>query len=155
MRPARVVVIVGATNNMKARTCAVGIIKNSKGEILVAKMPTKRGMYPGTWGILGGGMEEGEKLIETLYREAREEFGIKVKNAIPFTFHDDEQIKYFADGHSEPQYMIYCIYDCEYESGIVTINDEWEEYKWILPEKMGELEFNDPTIKTFKLKGWL
>lgn len=140
---------------MMARTCAVGIIRNDKGEILVAKMPEKRGMYPSQWGILGGGVDEGEKLEETLQREAGEEFGIRVKNAVPFTFHDDEQDKYFADGHVEPQYMIYCIYDCEWESGEVKINDEWEEYRWVDPSELKNLDFNEPSVKTFRLKGWL
>jgi nucleoside triphosphatase len=140
---------------MKTRICAIGIIRNAKGEILVSKMPPKRGAYPDQWGILGGGMDEGEKLIDTLQREAMEELGIKIKNIEPFTFHDDERDKYFADGHQERIYMVYCIYDCEYASGEVTLNDEWEEYKWVGTEKLKNLDFNEPTIKTFKLKGWL
>lgn len=118
-------------------------------------MPSKRGAYPGEWGILGGGMDDGEKLADTLHREAREEFGITIKNLQPFTFHDDERDKYFADGHVERLYMVYDIYDCEYAGGSVVINDEWEEYRWVQPENLRELNFNAPTVKTFKLKGWL
>lgn len=139
---------------MKARLCAIGIIRNERGEILVAKMPPKRGAYPGQWGILGGGIDEDELLEETLRREAREEFGIEIANPVPFTFHDDTRDKYFADGHTEEVYMVYNIYDCQYAGGEVKLNDEWEEYRWVNPGDLKKLKFNEPTIKTFKMKGW-
>ena len=140
---------------MMARLCAVGIIRNKKGEILVAKMPPKRGAYPGDWGILGGGIDENEELDETLKREAKEEFGIEIANLVPYTFHDDTRNKYFADGHVEEIYMVYNIYDCEYIKGEVTLNDEWEEYRWVETKDLKNLKLNEPTKKTFKMKGWL
>ena len=100
-------------------------------------------------------MEEGEKLPETLQREAMEELGITVKNITPYTFHDDERDKYFADGHTERIYMVYCIYDCEYESGDVTLNDEWEKYAWVEPTHLKDYDLNSATRKTFTLKGWV
>ncbi len=140
---------------MKTRIGAVGIIQNTDGEVLICKMPAKRGMYPEQWGILGGGMEDGEKIEDTLKREAKEELGIILKNIRPFTFHDDTRTKYFADGHTEEVYMVYCIFDCEIAGGNVVLNDEWEEFVWVNPERLSEYDLNDPTIKTFTLKGWL
>lgn len=140
---------------MKMRIGAVGIIRNKKDEVLLCKMPPKLGLYPNQWGILGGGMEEGEVIEQTLRREAVEELGIEISDIRPFTFHDDKRLKYFADGHTEEIYMIYCIFDCVWVKGEIKINEEWEEWRWVRQSELKNYDLNMPTIKTFKLKGWL
>lgn len=140
---------------MKTRICAIGIIKNEKDEILICKMAHDRGVYMGQWGVLGGGMDPGEKIEETLKREAMEELSLTLKNIVPYTFHDDTRDKKFADGHVETIYMVYCIFDCEKDTGTVTINDEWEEFAWVKPSDLHNYDLNAPTRKTFTMKGWL
>ena len=52
--------------------CGV-IVLNSRGEILLQKRRDN-----GRWGIIGGAMEIGESVQETVIREAREEAGITI-----------------------------------------------------------------------------
>lgn len=139
---------------MKTRIIAVGIIRNQKGEILICKMAPDRGVYVAQWGILGGGMDEGEKIEQTLIREAKEELGISLYKIKPYTFYDDLRDKKFADGHNEETYMIYCYFDCEAGETSVTLNDEWTEYAWVAPKQLSSYDLNEPTRKIFTMKGW-
>lgn len=78
---------------MKHRVIAVGIIRDSDGKVLLCKTPKNVGVYPDQWGILGGGVDEGEMIEDALTREAREELGIEIGEIVPFTFHDDVRLK--------------------------------------------------------------
>ena len=51
------------------RTIVVALIRNRRGEILLCKMPEDRGVYPGQWGLPGGGIEEGETIAVTAVQE--------------------------------------------------------------------------------------
>lgn len=139
---------------MKMRVTVSGIIKNSKGEVLLCKMPANRGAYPGKWAIPGGGIEEGEQIRETLIRELREEVGLEVTNIEPASFDDAVREKIFADGHKETVYMILLVFDCETKSNLVKINDEFEAFAWVATDKLKDYDLNSATIKTFKKKGW-
>lgn len=58
------------------------ILINSKKEILLQLRDNKPEIYyPGYWGLLGGSVEAGEKEIEALKREIKEEIGHKLKDA--------------------------------------------------------------------------
>lgn len=140
---------------MKHRFICVGVIRDEQGRVLITKMPDNLGAYPGQWGILGGGVEEGEMIEDALKREAQEELGISIDEISPFTFHDDIAEKIFPDGHKEEIYMVYLIFDCRYKSGDVVLNEEWERYEWVKPEMLSEFDLNGPTIKTFSIKGWV
>ena len=132
-----------------------GIIRNEKGEILLCKMPINRGAYPGQWAIPGGGIEEGEKIRETLVRELREEVGLEVADIDPFSFDDDVREKINKDGSKEKLYLIHLVFECLAIGEEVKINDEFEEYAWVKPEKVIDYDLNEATVKTFKIKGWV
>jgi len=56
------------------------ILINKRGKILLQKRDDVDFIRcPGEWAIPGGGIEEGEKIIDTAVREVVEETGIKVK----------------------------------------------------------------------------
>jgi nucleoside triphosphatase len=118
-------------------------------------MPKNRGAYPGQWAIPGGGIEPGETMLEALAREIGEEVGLQVTNPVPFSFDDDERDKIMKDGSMERIYMIHLVFDCEAVDHTVSINDEFEEYAWVQPEKVKEYDLNDATVKTFSKKGWV
>jgi nucleoside triphosphatase len=132
-----------------------GIVHNHKGEILLCKMPEGRGAYPGQWAIPGGGIDEGEQMRETLVREMGEEVGLKVAELEPFAFEDAVRDKISRDGSAERLYMIHLVFDCKVVSGELKMNDEFEEYAWVMPEKLREYDLNEATIKTFTKKGWI
>lgn len=67
---------------------AVGVVKNSKGEILVAGRLNQELV----WEFPGGKFEPGETVLQALARELQEEIGITVLAATPlfeFTHHYD------------------------------------------------------------------
>lgn len=63
---------------------AVGVIKNNKQEILIAKRAAHL-HQGGLWEFPGGKVEQGETVRQALSRELHEELGIVVEEAQPFT----------------------------------------------------------------------
>jgi len=47
---------------MKRRLIVVPLIRRADGRYLFIKMPLHRGVFPGQWGLPGGGVEEGERI---------------------------------------------------------------------------------------------
>lgn len=62
---------------------AVGIITNSKGEVLIAKRPAHKS-YPNLWEFPGGKVESNETVFVALKREFAEEIGIEIESAHPW-----------------------------------------------------------------------
>jgi nucleoside triphosphatase len=139
---------------LKQRICVVGLIYNDAGEYLLTKKPDNLGVYPGTWGLPGGGLEEDEKMQEGLQREMKEEVGLDLSAVEPVFFFDDVATKYYADGSTEELYMVYLMFEGK-GVGEVQLNEEAEEYAWVLPDKLKDYAVNDATQYTFRYKGWL
>lgn len=66
-----------------------GVIKNKENKILITKRNDK-GPLGGKWEFPGGKLEKNESLIETLFRELKEELSIEVGNFIPFMLVDED-----------------------------------------------------------------
>lgn len=140
---------------MKRRVIVVPVIHNDAGEYLLCRMPHDRGVYPGQWGLPGGGIEEQETMEDALRREMQEELGLDLVAYHPLFFKDTIHEKLYRDGRREPVYMIFLIFDCMVGSTTVTLNDEFVEYAWVPPRKLGEYALNDATIDTFRRIGLL
>ena len=134
---------------MRMRLTVSGIIRNEEGKVLLCKMPEDRGAYPGQWAIPGGGVEDGEKIEETLVREMGEEVGLKVGNLERFYFQDDVRTKIKPGGEGEEIYFVHLVFECEKKSGEVKLNEEFEEYAWVGPKEAMEYDLNDATRLTF------
>lgn len=67
---------------MELKDGAKTFIKNNKlGKYLFVLRDDKPDILsPNCWGLIGGGIEQGEEPIETLEREVKEEIGIKLYN---------------------------------------------------------------------------
>lgn len=61
----------------------VGILYNSKNEVLIALRPP-HAIQPGVWEFPGGKVEQNETLEQALIREYQEEIGIKVVKSVFF-----------------------------------------------------------------------
>ena len=137
---------------MRMRTIVVPLITNPHGEYLICKMSSVRGVFPGQWGLPGGGIEPNEQMYDALHREIREELGIRIENITPWTFRDDLKIKTYAHDKKEEVYMIYLIFDCLTTNTEIILNDEFEEYAWVKPEQLTNYDLNEATKLTFQQK---
>ena len=134
---------------MKRRMTTVAVIQNNEGKYLICKMPMNRGVFPGQWGIPGGGMDENETMEESLRREISEEVGLEISEIKPWYFRDDVRIKKLREGGEEEQYLIYLMFLCT-GMGEVKLNDEFEAYKWVSIEEAQGQDLNDATRITFE-----
>ncbi|MFE4112204.1 nucleoside triphosphatase NudI [Kosakonia sp. YIM B13611] len=141
---------------MRQRTIVCPLIQND-GAYLLCKMADDRGVFPGQWALSGGGVEPGERIEEALRREIREELGDKLElsEITPWTFRDDIRVKTYADGSKEQIYMIYLIFDCISVNREVSINDEFQDYAWVMPADLHRYDLNDATRNTLRMKGVL
>ncbi len=87
---------------------AVGVLKNSQGEILIAKRADHQ-HQGGLWEFLGGKVEEGETVLDALIREFQEEVGITIETAEPLLVkHHD-----YGDKHVTLDVWVSTCYDGE------------------------------------------
>jgi nucleoside triphosphatase len=137
------------------RVIVVGLICNERGAWLLCRMPPDRGVFPGQWGLPGGGIEPGEVAETALRRELHEEVGLEVSDIEPLFFTDGLYTKHFPGGAQRPIYMIFLVYKCRAASDVVILNPEFEDYAWVAQETLGQYELNVETIKTLCRIGWL
>lgn len=112
------------------------IMRNSKGEILLARSPK----WGNKWTLPGGHVEPGETIIEAAWREAKEETGLKLKPGK--IIHFGELIN--SEGFQRPAHFIYfnVVFDVLDET--VTLDErELTEYAWVEPEEALSLDLAD------------
>ena len=134
---------------IERRVIVVGLIHNARGEWLLCKMPADRGVFPGQWGLPGGGLEAGEEAETALRRELREEVGLEVSEIEPLFFTDGLYTKRFSGGAARPIYMIFLVYKCRATSDAVTLNPEFEQYIWVAQGSLRNYDLNGETVKVF------
>ena len=114
-------------------------------------MKSDRGVFPGQWGLPGGGIEPGERMTEALQRELTEECGIHVKDIKPMVFKDGLYNKYMPDGTNHPVYMIFLIFTCTTDTTDILLNQEFSEYHWVTAEDLSDMDLNIETIDTLEI----
>jgi 8-oxo-dGTP diphosphatase len=113
----------------KSIVVVLGIIKNKKGEVLLSLRDDPK--FPGAhlkWDLIGGKVEMGESLEETLIREIKEETNlkIKIKKFLPHTICKNWD---FPDYFQHT--LLFC-YECKKVSGKLKSNDKKiKELKWV------------------------
>jgi nucleoside triphosphatase len=137
------------------RTIVVGVIQNENGEILVCKKPADRGVFPGQWGLPGGGIEPGEKMEAALRREIHEEVGIQVIDVRPLFFTDGQYPKTYPDGSQREVYMIFLVFSCLAASEPVRLGQEFIEYAWVNRSGLNTYDLNITTRDTFQRIGMI
>ena len=140
---------------MVARVIVVALIHNQHGEYLICKKPSDRGVFPGEWGLPGGGVEPGETLEQALRREVFEEVGLELASVEPLFFTDAAFPKFFPNGTNRLIYMIFLLYRCVAAPGNIRLNPEFEQSAWVAPEHFSSYQLNRATLETFSRLGLL
>ena len=137
----------------RRRLIVVPIILRGDGRYLLCKMPTHRGVFPGQWGLPGGGVEDDERIEEALRREVREELQLELASMTPLYFKGDDREKLYPDGRREILYMVFLIYLCTTNGADPVINEELEAFAWVLPDEMDSYDLNAATRATLREVG--
>lgn len=133
----------------------VGLVWNRCGKLLFCKMPPDRGVFPGEWAFPGGGIEPGERMVDALRRELREELGIEIEAIQPAFFKDGLYHKTFSNGSKKPVYMIFLFFHCTARSEHLRLNEEFSEYRWISEDEIAALALTEETVDTLaRLGAW-
>lgn len=116
--------------------CGV-IVLNRRGEILLQKRRDN-----GRWGIIGGAMEIGESVQETVIREAREEAGITIGRMDLFGIYSgmDRLIVYPNGDICYAACIVFISRD--FEGTIVNQEEEVIEHRFFAPEDLPD-EINE------------
>ncbi|HSD26101.1 MAG TPA: nucleoside triphosphatase NudI [Vicinamibacteria bacterium] len=138
-----------------ARVVVVGVVRNTHGEYLLCRMPEGRGVFPGEWGLPGGGVETGETLEQALRREIREEVGLEVREVEPLFFTEATHPKLFPDGRRREIRMIFLLFGCRAVPGEIRLSAEFDAAAWVSPEELASHRLNTATVGTFRRLGLL
>lgn len=143
-------------DSFTTRLIVVPIIKDQSGRVLICKMPPDRGVFPGQWGLPGGGVETGERIEDALRREVSEELGVSVQSIRPLIFKDGMHEKTFKGGDKRLIYMVFLLFECQIAAEqTLCLNAEFSEYKWVEPSSLSSFDLNVATQDTFAKLGLL
>jgi ADP-ribose pyrophosphatase YjhB (NUDIX family) len=114
------------------------LIFNAEGQALMIR--TKKWSH--LWGIPGGKIKFGERSVEALRREIKEETGLEIEN-IKFVFVQDciHSKEFYRDAH-----FVLLNYTCRcVGEPRVQLNDEAQEFRWVGVDSALAMELNQPT----------
>jgi len=132
----------------KPRAVVGIIIFNNNGEILIMKSPKWNNKYI----FPGGHVEFGEKLEETVIREAKEETGLDIYD---LKFIDILEVINSPEFHKAEKHFVAPQFTAKTANTLVILNDEGIDYKWVKPEDaLNEnlISFNKEIIKNHILE---
>lgn len=135
---------------MKTRVIVSAVIERNR-DLLFGRKKANVGPYPNTWHLIGGGVDDGESLIDAIKREIKEEAGIEVEISRSLGFDED----YEPNKHGEITHYIFLVFLAKYVSGEIKADDDIVKLEWISKDKLSEIELNKPSIKLFKQMGYL
>ncbi len=130
---------------METRVIVSAIIEK-EGKLLFGRKPRDRCPYPNTWHLLGGGVEQGESILDAIKREVKEESGISLTNIKPISFDEDCE----PNKHGVTMHYIFLVFSATYKSGKLKPGDDIAELTWVEKSALPKTQLNRPTIKLFK-----
>ncbi len=126
----------------------VTLIIYKDGKILLQKRDDN-----GCWAIHGGGIEMGEKYLETLQREIKEELNIEPINPELMGIYSGKELFNIYTKSKDQVYVLNHVFFCEEYKGKIEFTDgEVKDLKWFdldnLPENI--FKINKPIINDVK-----
>lgn len=138
---------------MNRRLIVVPLIRRADGRYLFIKMPLHRGVFPGQWGLPGGGVEDGERIEDALRREVREELQLELATMEPLYFKGQVHEKLLPTGERHTMYMVFLIYACTTDGRDPVINEEFDSFAWVAPQEFVQYDMNEETRITLRQVG--
>ncbi|MEK7648382.1 MAG: NUDIX domain-containing protein [Patescibacteria group bacterium] len=109
-------------------------IKNpEKDKFLVVKRSMHEIAYPGKWAFPGGKTERGQTILETLKREVLEEVGLEVEDYKKF-------LKDFTFVRPDNVNVVGLCFEVIAKPGTIALAKDFDEYKWIVPNELKDLD---------------
>ncbi|WP_379132095.1 (deoxy)nucleoside triphosphate pyrophosphohydrolase [Paenibacillus sp. sgz500958] len=122
---------------------AAAIIHNKEGRILIARRRAGKSQE-GLWEFPGGKIEPGESVPQCLKRELMEEMSLSI---VPLEVFDISEHDYGSI------HIRLIAWRAEYRGGEIHLSDH-DDYRWLLPEELGEFSFAPADIPFVeRLKG--
>ena len=129
------------------RDIASVVILSGDNKLLMGrKDPAKGGVYPDVWHIPGGGVDEGETLIDAVKREALEEVGIELEDVIltPLPAGRGESPKTLASGEKVWCNMMFNRFKVRLAQNADDIRikpgDDLVELRWFTKDELAKIE---------------
>jgi len=118
------------------------LIFNREGKILLIKSHKWRNKYV----MPGGHIELGERMLDALRREIKEESGLNIHNIEFICFHES----IFDEAFWKKKHCIFFDFACKTNSTKVILNSEGEEFVWVSLEDALKLPVEPYTRLTIK-----
>ncbi|MFA5414399.1 MAG: NUDIX domain-containing protein [Methanoregula sp.] len=110
------------------------LLFNPEGQVLLLQRSKRSKTNPGKWELPGGKIDPGEPFDTALAREMSEETGLTVR-----ILH--------AAGTAEQQvpgwHVIHLVMTGEIVSGTIRVSDEHEEFRWVAPDRLAQMDLAD------------
>jgi 8-oxo-dGTP pyrophosphatase MutT (NUDIX family) len=132
---------------MKRRVIVSALISFGD-EYLFIKQDKPGGAYPNTLHIPGGGLKDGEKPINGVAREIKEETGLDMVDVTPFDFDDD-----FVELKGEQTQFIFLRYIAKSKSKDAVAGSDASEILWISKNELLNHPHNPATLRLLKKAG--
>ncbi|MDO8571627.1 MAG: NUDIX hydrolase [bacterium] len=146
------------------RVIVSAIIFSKDGKILMGrKDPKAGGVYPDSWHIPGGGIEEGESMEESLKREVMQETGIDISSAhvikVPGVGEGVSEKTLKETGEKVLVHMQFNRFEVHLDKNADEIalnpNDDLVELQWFTPEDLMNIQQIPGGKEFFEQKGYM
>ena len=117
---------------LQVRLVSRCFIKRGDRRLLIIRRPKNGSRHSGKWEVPGGKVEKGQNLIETRYREAQEETGLRTKaTRHPVLVDDSAKAKH----RKKPLRKVYFSIT-RVAGGVFLLSDEHIDYRWVMYHQM-------------------
>ena len=118
-----------------------------EGKILIVRESSQYedGTETGRWDLPGGRLEAGERLMDGLVREIKEESGLTVTPGMLIDAGEG-----FPVIKEQPCHIVRLYYACTTDSDVVTLSSDHDAYEWIEPAAYVDFDIMDNVRDSFE-----